>query len=60
MPERSFEIMAAGVHAVAMQTFPIIAIIDARAAAAGGLRGARIDDPKDRPTRRRTTRPSRP
>ena len=45
---------------MAMQTFPIIAIIDARAAAAGGLRGARIDDPQDRPTRRRTTRPSRP
>jgi hypothetical protein len=43
-----------------MQTFPIIALIDARAATAGRLRGARTDDPQERPVRRRTTRPSRP
>jgi hypothetical protein len=44
----------------AMNTLPIIALIDARAAAADRLRGARVDDPQDRPVRRRTTRPSRP
>ena len=45
---------------MAMQTFPIIAFIDARTAAAHRLRGARLDDPQDRPTRPRTARPSRP
>jgi len=45
---------------VVMQTFPIIAFIDARTAAAHRLRGARLDDPQDRPTRPRTARPSRP
>jgi hypothetical protein len=43
-----------------MQTLPIIAFIDARAATAGRLRGARTVDPQERPARRRTTRPSRP
>ncbi len=43
-----------------MQTLPIIAFIDARAATAGRIHGARTDDPQLRPTRRRTTRPPRP
>ena len=43
-----------------MDTLSLIAIMDARTAAAGHLRGARTDDPQERPTRRRTTRPSRP
>ncbi|HYI20758.1 MAG TPA: hypothetical protein VD836_18720 [Solirubrobacteraceae bacterium] len=42
-----------------MQTFPIIAAIHARDATADRLRGARTDDPQERPTRRRTARPSR-
>jgi hypothetical protein len=44
-----------------MNALPIIALIDARTAAADGLRGARVDDPQERPVRRRTTpRSSRP
>ena len=43
-----------------MNSFPIIAAIDARAATTGRLQGARTDDPQQRPTRRRTVRPSRP
>ena len=46
-------------HPVAMDILPIIAIMDARAAAAGRLRGARTDDPQERGGRRRTVRPSR-
>ena len=32
-----------------MNSFPIIAVIDARAATAGRLQGARTDDPQQRP-----------
>jgi hypothetical protein len=42
-----------------MNSFPIIAVIDARAATAERLRGARTDDPQPRASRR-TARPSRP
>ena len=47
-------------HPVLMDILPIIAVMDARTAAAGHLRGARTDDPQDRGGRRRTVRPSRP
>ena len=47
------------VHPVGMDILPIIAIMDARTAAAGRLRGARTDDPQERGGRRRTVRPSR-
>ncbi len=51
--------MAVEVHPVVMDILPIIAIMDARTAAAGHLRGARTDDPQERGGRRRTVRPSR-
>ena len=51
--------MADEVHPVGMDILPIIAIMDARAAAAGHLRGARTDDPQERGGRRRTVRPTR-
>jgi hypothetical protein len=42
-----------------MDILPIIALLDARAATAGHVRGARTDDPHERGGRRRTARPSR-
>jgi hypothetical protein len=59
-PQRSFVIIDVARHAGGMNTLPIIAFIDARAATTGRLRGARTDDAQERPTRRRTTRPPRP
>jgi hypothetical protein len=42
-----------------MDTLSFIAFMDARTAAAGRIASARTDDPDQRASRRRTTRPSR-